>query len=226
MTSLEPKPYVLTVTCNYEDGDANPFESTENISIPVYQEARIKLTDMSVSPDTIAVNNQGSVSFSINNLGKSTLTNVQARLEGSTIECEDAFVGNIAAGATGYADITVTGVKTTSDDGTVKLIITYEDSAGKECTYEDTVTVFVSEEVFDDSFMDDPMMTDDTNTGLPVVAKILIAVGSLVLIAVIVVVIVIVVNKSKKKKAAEEAEELEDEIDAELIDNADKENVE
>ena len=70
------------------------------------------------------------------------------------------------------------------------------------------------------------MMTDDTNTGLPVVAKILIAVGSLVLIAVIVVVIVIVVNKSKKKKAAEEAEELEDEIDAELIDNADKENVE
>lgn len=226
LTSLEPKPYVLTVTCNYEDGDANPFESTENISIPVYQEARIKLTDMSVSPDTIAVNNQGSVSFSINNLGKSTLTNVQARLEGSTIECEDAFVGNIAAGATGYADITVTGVKTTSDDGTVKVIITYEDSAGKECTYEDTVTVFVSEEVFDDSFMDDSMMTDDTNTGLPVVAKILIAVGSLVVIAVIVVVIVIVVNKSKKKKAAEEAEELEDEIDAELIDNADKENVE
>lgn len=226
LASLEPKPYVLTVTCNYEDSDANPFESTENISIPVYQESRIKLTEMSVSPDVISVGNQGSVSFSINNLGKSTLTNVQARIEGTTITCEEAFVGNIAAGATGYADVMITGVQETTDDGAVKLIITYEDSAGKECTYEDTVTIFVAEEFMDEEFVDDFMPEEDINPGLPVFAKVLIGVGVLVVIAVIVLVIVIVVNKSKKKKAAKEAEELEEDLEADLLGDADKENVE
>lgn len=225
LATLDPKPYVLTVTCNYEDGAANPFEATENISIPVYQEARIKITDVTVSPDTISVGDQGSISFSINNLGKSTLANVQVKVEGDSVDCEESFVGNIAAGATGYADVTVTGVQETTDDGTLKLIITYEDSSGEECTYEDEVTAYVTEMSYDDNTDDYPM--DEPTTGLPVIAKILIAVGVLVVIAVIVVVIVIVVNKNKKKKAAAEAEELEDELDEDLLSSdSDKENVE
>lgn len=222
LASLEPKPYVLTLTCNYEDGEANPFESTENISIPVYQEARIKITEVMVSPDTISVYNQGSVSFNINNLGKSTLSNVQARLEGDSIECEDTFIGNIAAGATGYADIMVTGVQPTSDDGMVKLILTYEDSSGEECTYEDEVSVFVMEEMIDDNPMDDNMMPEET--GMPVIQKVLIVVGILVAIAIIVVVVIIIVVRKKKRKAAEEAEALEDEIDEDLLSDINKEN--
>lgn len=223
LSSLEPKPYVLTLTCNYEDGEANPFESKENISIPVYQEARIKITDVSVSPETIGVYNQGSVSFSINNLGRSTLTNVQARLEGDSIESEESFVGNIAAGASGYADVMVTGIEPTTDDGTVKLIITYEDSAGEECTYEDEVTVFVMEEMPEDSFFDSDEFPEE-EPGMPFMQKILIGVGILVVLAVIVVVIVIIVIKNKKRKAAEEAEALEDELDEDLLSDIDKEN--
>ncbi|MBO5239392.1 MAG: hypothetical protein J6B50_11565 [Lachnospiraceae bacterium] len=221
LASLEPKPYVLTVTCQYEDGKANPFESTENISIPVYQEARIKISEVTVSPDTIAVYNQGSVSFNINNLGKSTLANVQARLEGDTIECEETFVGNIAAGAAGYADVMVTGIEPTTDDGMVKLIITYEDSSGEECTYEEEVAVYVMEETFDDEFFGDEPI--DEPKGMPVIAKLFIVLGVLAALAVIIVVVIIIVVKKKKRKAAEEAEALEDEIDDELLVDADKE---
>ena len=221
LASLEPKPYVLTVTCQYEDGKANPFESTENISIPVYQEARIKISEVTVSPDTIAVYNQGSVSFNINNLGKSTLANVQARLEGDTIECEETFVGNIAAGAAGYADVMITGIEPTTDDGMVKLIITYEDSSGEECTYEEEVAVYVMEETFDDEFFGDEPI--DEPKGMPVIAKLFIVLGVLAALAVIIVVVIIIVVKKKKRKAAEEAEALEDEIDDELLVDADKE---
>lgn len=220
LASLEPKPYVLTLTCNYEDGEANAFESQENVSIPVYQEARIKITDVSVSPDTLRLNDQGSVSFSINNLGKSTLNNVQARLEGKCIECEETFVGNIAAGASGYADIMVTGIKPTTDDGRVKLILTYEDSAGEECTYEDEVSIFVTEEVTGDFFPEEPIEEPEKNP----LKGILIAAGILVGIAVIITVIVVIVVKKKKRREAEEAEELEDEINEELLSDRSKEN--
>lgn len=220
LASLEPKPYVLTLTCNYEDGQANPFESTENISIPVYQEARIKVTEVTVSPDTIHVYDQGSVSFNINNLGKSTLVNVQARLEGDSIECEETFVGNIAAGATGYADVMVTGVALTKDDGNVKLILTYEDSAGDECTYEGEVTVFVVEEMGEEFFVDEP---EEEPASGPLTG-ILIAAGVLIGLVVIAVVVILIVVKQKKRKEAEEAEALEDEIDEDLLSDMDKEN--
>ncbi len=223
LASLEPKPYVLTLTANYEDGEANPFESTENISIPVYQEARIKITEVMVMPDMITVNNQGSVSFNINNLGKSVLTNVQVRLEGDSIECEDTFVGNIAAGATGYADVTVTGIQPTMDDGIVSLIITYEDSAGQECTYEDEVTILVQEEMLEDFYVPDDEMV---NIGMPLWQKLLIVLGILVVIAIIAVVIILVVVKKKKKKKAMEEEDLEEDMDDELLEQTDKENVE
>ncbi len=224
LSTLEPKPYVLAVTCNYEDGEANPFESVENISIPVYQEARIKITEVSVMPEMLTVNNQGSVSFSVNNLGKSTLSNVQAHIKGDTIESEETFIGNIAAGATGYADVMVTGIQPTQDDGMVKLVITYEDSSGEEITYEEEVSVFVTEETFDDSFFSEEEPVEDQ--GMPLWKILLIVAGiGLGIVAVVVVVIVIVVKK-KKRKAMEEAEALEDEIDDELLSDIDKETKE
>ncbi len=224
LSSLDPKPYVLTLTCNYEDSEATAYESTENISIPVYQEARIKITEVTISPDTISLNDQGSVSFSINNLGKSTLSNVQAKLVGDTVECEETFVGNIAAGATGYADVTVTGVQATEDDGKVKLVITYEDSAGEECTYEEETTLWVTESSYDSGDIDNGDMDLEPVHNGP--SAWVIVVGVLVAIAVIVVVIVIIVSGNKKRKAAKEAEELEDEIDEDLLSDADKENEE
>ena len=221
LATLEPKPYILTVNCAYEDNKLNPFESVEHISIPVYQEAKITVTEVSVAPDQINLYDQGSVSFSINNLGSSVLTNVQARVEGDTVECEDCFVGNIAAGSTGYADVMVTGVASTTDDGIVKLIVTYEDSAGEECTYEEEITVFVAEEFFEEEFYD---YTEEPAVGMGIGGWIIgLLVAFLVLVAVIVVVVILIV-KRKKRKALEEAETLEDEIDEELLLDADKEN--
>ena len=226
LASLEPKPHVLTVACDYEDSSANPFQSSENISIPIYQESRIKITDVSVSPETISVYNQGSVSFNINNLGKSTIANVQARIEGDTVECEESFVGNIAAGATGYGDVTVTGMSPTMDDGTVKLILSYEDSTGEVNTFEQDINLFIMEEYIDDGFyIDDPSYYDDPGMQpeSPLKKVVTIALIALVAVIVIIVVIVIAVKSSKKKKARLEAEELENEIDDDLLSGSFKE---
>lgn len=224
LASLEPKPYVLTVTCSYEDGEANPFESVENISIPVYQEARIKITELMVMPDPIMVYNQGSVSFSVNNLGRGTLSNVQAKIEGDTVESEETFIGNIAPGSTGYADVMITGIEPTMDDGTVKLVITYEDSSGEELTYEEEISVFVMEEVYDnDFFMDD---YPEEKSGMPLWQTLLIVLGILLAIIIAVVVIIVIVVKKKKRKAAEEAEALENEIDDDILSDINKETKE
>lgn len=223
-SNLEPKPYVLAVACDYEDGSANPFQSSENISIPVYQESRIKITEVTVSPDMISMYNQGSVSFNINNLGKSTISNVQARLEGDTIECEDTFVGNIAAGSTGYADVTVTGTAPTMDDGTVKLVLTYEDSSGEECTFESEATVYVMEEMID--YSDEEFYYDDEmpQPQSPMKRILIILIIALVVIIGIIVAIILIVKAKKKKKARMEAEELESEIEEDLLSDGSKEN--
>lgn len=225
LASLEPKPYVLNVSCDYEDNSANPFQSVESISIPVYQESRIKITEVSVSPESISLYNQGSVSFSINNLGKSTISNVQARLEGDSIECEDSFVGSIAAGASGYADVTVTGVNPTMDDGKVKIVLTYENSAGEEETYEGEATIFVVDEpVIDpgkEMFPDDMPQPEMQS---PFKKILIILIIALVVVIAIIVLIIVIVKKSKKKKALKEAEELESEIEEDLLTDESKEN--
>ena len=142
-------------------------------------------------------------------------------LKSDTVECEDCFVGNIAAGSTGYADVMVTGVASTTDDGIVKLIVTYEDSAGEECTYEEEITVFVAEEFFEEEFYD---YTEEPAVGMGIGGLLIgLLIAAVVIIAIVVVVVILIV-KRKKRKAVEEAEALEDEIDDELLLDADKEN--
>lgn len=47
------------------------------------------------------------------------------------------------------------------DDGTVMMEISYEDDAGNVTTTEKPITLYVSEEFFDDMMMDGDMMMGD-----------------------------------------------------------------
>ncbi|MBR4138528.1 MAG: hypothetical protein IKT88_01025 [Lachnospiraceae bacterium] len=154
---LAQKPYVVTVNMEYEDGKANPFTETASVSVPIKQEAKVDISSVQVMPENIEVGNEANVMFSIYNVGKTKLYNVNVKFEADSINGGDTFIGNLDPGATGNVDAYLSGQAATMDDGTVKIIISYEDEEGKEATIEESMTIFVNEpfypEMYDDSMM-------------------------------------------------------------------------
>lgn len=210
--NLDQKPYVLSVSCEYEGEKNAPYTTAENISVPVYQEAKVKITDVEVSPSYIETYNQSNIMFSINNTGKAALYNVQVSVDPSctSVESDGAFVGNIESGNTKYADFMVTGIAPTTDNGTIKLIIDYEDASGETGTFETEVDLYVYEPVYEDypadgdMIFEDPGMMDE-QSGF---AWWWLIAGAVVVIVIIVITVVVI--KKKKQKALEE--DLKDEI--------------
>ena len=213
---LAQKPYVLNIDMKYEDEKLKEFTASSSVSIPVYQEARYEISEPEVMPSSIDVGSESNVMFSIYNTGKTTLYNVSVRFEGDSVSGGEAFVGNIQSGGTGNVDTMLTGVAPTTDDGIIKAIISFEDNETNKTEVEKELTLYVSEPVYDDMDMNDFDMSDDTKSGFPIWAKILLA---LVVIAAVVAAMIIV----KKKKKARAASLLEDELADSIGDDA-KEN--
>ena len=213
---LAQKPYVLNIDMKYEDEKLKEFTASSSVSIPVYQEARYEISEPEVMPSSIDVGSESNVMFSIYNTGKTTLYNVSVRFEGDSVSGGEAFVGNIQSGGTGNVDTMLTGVAPTTDDGIIKAIISFEDNETNKTEVEKELTLYVSEPVYDDMDMNDYDMSDDTKSGLPIWAKILLV---LVVIAALVAAVIIV----KKKKKARAASLLEDELADSIGDDA-KEN--
>ena len=213
---LAQKPYVLNIDMKYEDEKLKEFTASSSVSIPVYQEARYEISEPEVMPSSIDVGSESNVMFSIYNTGKTTLYNVSVRFEGDSVSGGEAFVGNIQSGGTGNVDTMLTGVAPTTDDGIIKAIISFEDNETNKTEVEKELTLYVSEPVYDDMDMNDYDMSDDTKSGLPIWAKILLV---LVVIAAFVASVIIV----KKKKKARAASLLEDEL-ADSIGDDVKEN--
>lgn len=216
-SDLAQKPYAIDVNMSYEDEHVNAYTNKASVSIPVKQEARIDMSQPEVTPSSIDVGSEANVMFSIYNLGKTKLYNVSVKTDSEFFSGGDSFVGNLDSGATGSVDMYLTGEAATTDDGTVKLQITYEDETGAPTTVEKEISLFVTEPVYDDGMHDDTAMPDgDTGNGMGIGGKI--AVVVVILIAAGVAGAVIVMKRKKKK----EQQNLEDDImdlDAEDGDN-------
>ncbi len=156
---LAQKPYVVTVNMEYEDKDANQFTETASVSVPIKQEAKVDISTVTVMPDYVEVGNEANVMFSIYNVGKTKLYNVNVKFQADSVTGGDTFLGNLEPGATGNVDVYLSAQAATMDDGTVKVLITYEDEEGKEAVIEKTMTLMVSEPYFEE-FIDDPMMME------------------------------------------------------------------
>ena len=182
---LQQQPYSIGVAMKYEDSKAEQYEAMSEISIPVNQKARFELSQVEVSPESIEVGGEGNVIFSIYNLGRTKLYNVKVELISATIADGEAFVGNLEAGATGEVDLMVTGVTETTDDGTVKIQISYEDKDGNASNFEDSCTIFVmpAMEQGEMPFDQGMEMIEEEQGGLGVLAIIGIIVGILAVIA-------------------------------------------
>lgn len=210
---LAQKPYVLDVNMKYDAGVMFDLTDKASVSIPISQESRFDTSILEVVPSDITVGGQSNVMFSIYNTGKTTLYNVQVKFVADSIDEASAFVGNLQSGATGNVDVMLTGIAATMDDGTINMEISYEDEGGNVTTAQKPITLFVSEEVFDDMGMDGGMMDGDMmldEEGGQKKSGVVIAVIAVVIVAVIAGVIVFIQIRKKKKAAQMLAEDLSD----------------
>ena len=226
-SDLAQKPYVINVKMNYEDESVNAYENTASVSIPVRQEARIDTSSIEVTPQSIEVGGEANVSFSLYNIGKTKLYNASVKFQADSVTGGDTYLGNIDPGATGSVDAYLSGAAATTDDGKVKILITFEDESGEKTTIEKEMELYVTEMMdYDDGMTDDGMMDDGSQSqgGF----KIWYVLIPLVLVlAAVVAVIVIRKKKAKKAAALLDAEDLDglEEVDlggdAEGTDDAD-----
>lgn len=207
---LAQKPYVLEVKMDYEDETFTPYTSTASVSIPIKQEAKVDSSSPEVMPMDISVGDQSNIMFSIYNIGKTTLYNVQVKFQADSITGGDVFVGKIEAGETGNVDSMVTGAMATMDDGKIIAAITYEDDAGNQTVLEKEMNLFVMEAMIGpDMDMDmnmggdmgmieggDMMLENGAGSKTPLI------IGGVVGVVVIAIIIAVVVLKKRKKKKA------------------------
>lgn len=205
---LIQKPYSITMTMKYEDGNATQYEGESSLAIPVTQKARFEFSEIKIMPDTVEVYEEANVTCSLYNLGRVKMYNVKARFEGDAIESEEQFIGNLESGSTGTIDGIVTAVAESYDESNCKLVLTYEDDSGKEYSVEQpfTMTVTAQTEPADMGTMQEL----PEETGSPV-RTVLAVIAGLTVIAVTVTVLLL--RRRKKKIQLSEEEELMDEVE-------------
>lgn len=169
---LTQKPYVITIDAAYEDPDKNPFTASTNVSIPVYQEAKVDTGDAEVMPAAIGLYEQSNITFDIFNKGKTNLNNVSITFEDGYVTGGNTFLGKIEPGGTGSVDCTVEGAMTNEDSNIVTATISYEDEAGNITTIEKEINLSVYEmDYSEEDFGDDFYMEEDTKPkkkGMPI----------------------------------------------------------
>lgn len=190
---LESKPYVLTISMDYEDRYDQGFQENEKITIPVTRETKIKTTDISIGRKEITVGEKTSISFAINNIGKEDVCNVSVVAEGKGIKSSENYIGNIKPGNSGYANCQIEGVEAISEDNNIKVTVIYEDNNGKEKQQEQGFTIGINE----------PKAIEVVSTVEKKSNNSYIFVGAIA----VVIVLMIAIKVSKKRK--EEAEDNE-----------------
>lgn len=201
---LLQKPYSVQLSMKYEDADYNAIEATSGLSIPVKQDARFEFSEFEISPESISVGEEGNVMCSLYNLGRIKLYNVKAVFEGSCIEKEEVFVGNVESGTTASIDAMVEGKKATKGPAEVKMTLSYENEEGEATTVEKTFQLEVVEETEDTGDME--AVEEPEKSGFPVWL-----IGILVVLAAVVTMVVL--KKKKQKRMKNEEEELLYELD-------------
>ena len=183
--------------------------SSTNVTVPVMQPERFELTNLE-APETMYLGEEGYVSLTFVNKGKSSINNLSAEISGENIANpgQSQYLGNIAAGTENSVDFNVKA----SNAGTLKGTITlsYEDDQGNVKTMTKDFSCDVQEMPNNNDGMDDfdPGIVEPEKTGLPIWAKALIGVAVVAVIAGVVVFI----RKKRQEKALGTLEDEDEDI--------------
>lgn len=205
--TIEPGAIGITVQLTSKNGEPN----SSPISIPVTQPDRFEITGIE-APENITLGEEGYLSVTFVNKGKSPVNNLSAEIQGTNLANpgQSQFLGNIAAGTENSVDFSVMA----SAEGTIngKVLLSYEDAKGEIVTLEKEFSCMVQAmPEMDPGMMDpgmmDPTMGDDVKSGMPWWGWLLIALG---VAAVAAAVVLVVLKKKKAKKLAELEDDDED----------------
>ena len=200
--TAEQRSYTITINEQYDSPEFKNAKEAVKIAVGLKQEARLNTGTIEVMPDAISVGEESNVMFSINNTGKVMLYNVNAVFEADSIQKNEAYVGNIEPGKSGNVDTMINGIAPTSDDGKVKLSITYEDENGKVSTVEKEIQLMVNEDQsMDESNVDDTWNSDDVQPEPSTTDKLKHLAIPVGIVGVVLATVIIVVIRRKKKKA-------------------------
>ena len=200
--TAEQRSYTITINEQYDSPEFKNAKEAVKIAVGLKQEARLNTGTIEVMPDAISVGEESNVMFSINNPGKVLLYNVNAVFEADSIQKNEAYVGNIEPGKSGNVDTMINGIAPTTDDGKVKLSITYEDENGKVSTVEKEIQLMVNEDQsMDESNVDDTWNSDDVQPEPSTTDKLKHLAIPVGIVGVVLAAVILVVIRRKKKKA-------------------------
>lgn len=220
--------YQILPSATFVDGVANigvsmsgigqnsgsPASGSTSVSVPVVQPERFEITNIE-APETMMMGEEGYVSLTFVNKGKTAINNLSAEIRGDNLANpgQSQFLGNIAAGTENSVDFNVMAEQTGTINATI--VLSYEDDAGNVKTLEKTFSCTVEEmPVYDDPGMMDPGMMDpsmgmeEPSGGMPWWGWVLIlaAVGGGI------AAVVVVLKKRKAKKALAQLEDQDEDL--------------
>ena len=200
--TAEQRSYTITINEQYDSPEFKNAKEAVKIAVGLKQEARLNTGTIEVMPEAISVGEESNVMFSINNTGKVMLYNVNAVFEADSIQKNEAYVGNIEPGKSGNVDTMINGIAPTTDDGKVKLSITYEDENGKVSTVEKEIQLMVNDDQsMDESNVDDTWNSDDVQPEPSTTDKLKHLAIPVGIVGVVLAAVILVVIRRKKKKA-------------------------
>jgi len=198
------KAYPLKITIEYEYDGAKPNPTTGEIGETKVEELNLQAVENSrpvidyvnvYSFDgQVIVSNPAMLSFEFYNMGKSPLNNVIATVEGDFTASAGSmyFIGNVAEGASAYAEFEVIPNMEGLAKGVVK--ITFEDSNGEEVSFiKEFETNVMGAQVFDPGMGDGGV--DVFNPSVPLAKKPIIPMWLFIIIQVIIFIIFIPITK-------------------------------
>lgn len=145
------KTYTIVANFEYEDAKAEKFTATEQIGVPVVQQAKLGLGEiLAQGPYTVGMESPLSLEFY--NTGKATLYNVMVKItgDGFTTDTPTYYKGNFTPGSSDQFSCNITPTEAGQKKATITF--TYEDSTGN--TQE-------KKEEFDFTVEDMPEMSED-----------------------------------------------------------------
>ncbi len=134
-------PLIIKMEYEYEGAEANPTTGEigetveETINLQAVENSRPVVDNVVVgSWDSPVVNQATALTFEFYNMGKSTLNNVHASVEGDFYLSTGNmyFIGNVEAGSQEYAELEV--IPTVEGQAKGTLLVVFEDSNGDEVT--------------------------------------------------------------------------------------------
>lgn len=162
------KTYTVIANFEYEDAKANKYTATEQIGVPVVQQAKLEVGEI-VPQSEFSAGAETPLSVDFYNTGKATLYNVMIKISGDDLKFDTPtyYKGNFAPGASDQFSCNVT--PNSSGDKKLTLTFTFEDSTGKT----QTITRDHSFTVADNTVPSADTVPDENNTSSGIGKKIL-----------------------------------------------------